>query len=109
MNFEKLVESIIKEAQERGEFDNLPGKGKPIDLSAYFDTPEDVRMAYAVLKNAGMSSREVDLLKEIAELKKIHTAVLDENKKQDLHKNIEKKQIEFSLMMERQRRQRKQK
>ena len=109
MNFDKLVESIIKEAQERGEFDNLPGKGKPIDLSAYFDTPEDVRMAYSILKNAGMNSREVDLLKEIAELKQVHAAMLDEKKKKEIHKEIEKKQIEFSLMMERQRRQRKQK
>ena len=45
MSLEKAVEAIIKEAQERGEFDNLKGKGKPIDLSAYFETPEDVRMA----------------------------------------------------------------
>ncbi len=43
MNFDKAVESIIKEAMERGEFDNLPGKGKPIHLTAYFDTPEEVR------------------------------------------------------------------
>lgn len=109
MNFDKLVESIIKEAMERGDFENLPGKGKPIDLSAYFDTPEDVRMAYAVLKNAGMNAREAELLKEIAELKQVHAALLDEEKKKKVHKEIEKKQIEFSLMMERQRRQRKQK
>jgi hypothetical protein len=109
MNFDKLVESIIKEAQERGDFDNLPGKGKPIDLTSYFDTPEDVRMAYAVLKNAGMNSREVDLLKEISDLKQILPALLDEKKKKEIGKEIEKKQIEFSLMMERQRRQRKQK
>lgn len=109
MNFDKLVESIIKEAMERGEFDNLPGKGKPIDLSAYFDTPEDLRMAYSVLKNAGMTSREVELLKEIAELKQIRAAVLDEKRKRELHKEIEKRQIEFSLMLERQRRQRRKK
>lgn len=108
MNFDKLVESIIKEAQERGEFDNLPGKGQPLDLTAYFDTPEDLRMAYSVLKNAGMASREVELLKEIADLKQILPALLDEKKKKELQKEIEKKQIEFSLMMERQRRQRKQ-
>lgn len=107
MNFDKLVESIIKEAQERGEFDNLPGKGKQIDLSAYFDTPEDIRLAQSVLKNAGMISREVDLLKEIAELKQVLAAVVDEKKKQEIQKEIEKRQIEFSLMMERQRRQRK--
>lgn len=109
MHFDNLVESIIKEAMERGEFDNLPGKGKPIDLSAYFDTPEDVRMAYAMLKNAGMTAREVDLLKEIAELKQVYAALLNEEKKKEVHKEIEKWQIEFSLMMERQRRQRKQK
>lgn len=109
MNFDKLVESIIKEAQERGEFDNLPGKGKPIDLTAYFDTPEDVRMAYSILKNAGMNSREVDLLREIDELKQVHAAMLDERKKREISREIEKKQIEFSLIMERQRRQRKQK
>lgn len=108
MNFDKLVESIIKEAMERGDFDNLPGKGKPVDLTAYFDTPEDVRMAYSILRNAGMNSREVDLLKEIAGLKQVHAALLDEKKKWELHKEIEKRQIEFSLMMERQRRQRRQ-
>ena len=107
MNFDKLVETIIREAMERGEFDNLPGKGKPIDLTAYFDTPEDIRMAYSILKNAGMNSREVELLKEIAELKQVHAAMLDEKRKKEIHKEIEKKQIEFSLIMERQRRQRK--
>ncbi|GAB4444959.1 MAG: hypothetical protein OHK0041_01750 [Anaerolineales bacterium] len=90
MNFDKLVESIIKEAMERGEFDDLPGKGKPIDLSAYFETPEDVRMAYSILKNAGMNAREADLLKEIAELKQIRAAVLDEKRKRELHKEIDK-------------------
>ncbi|NWG33725.1 MAG: DUF1992 domain-containing protein [Chloroflexi bacterium] len=109
MNFDKLVESIIQEAMERGEFDNLPGKGKPIDLSAYFDTPEDMRMAYSVLKNAGMTSREVELLKEIGELSQIRAAALDDKRRRELHKEIEKRQIEFSLMMERQRRRRKQK
>ena len=109
MNFDKLVESMIKEAQERGEFDNLPGKGKPIDLTAYFDTPEDVRVAQFVLKNAGMTSHEVDLLREIAELKQVLPSLLDENKKREVQKEIEKKQIEFSLMMERQRHQRRQK
>jgi len=106
MNFDKLVESIIKEAQEQGEFDNLPGKGKPIDLTTYFDTPEDVRMAYSVLKNAGINSHEAELLKEIAELRQILMAVLDEDKKKKIQKEIEKKQIEFSLMMERSRAQR---
>ena len=107
MGFERIVEDLIKEAMERGEFDNLPGKGKPIDLSEYFETPEEVRMANSVLKSAGMTSREVDLLKEIAELKQLLAAVLDEKKKQEIQKKIQQKQVEFSLMMERQKKHRK--
>jgi hypothetical protein len=106
MTFDRIVETLIKEAQERGEFDNLPGKGKPIDLSEYFETPEDVRMAQSVLKNAGMTSPEVQLLQEIAELRQLLAALADEKKKEELQKQIQAKQIEFNLMIERQRRNR---
>ncbi|MGE5378585.1 MAG: DUF1992 domain-containing protein [Bacteroidota bacterium] len=106
MSFERIVEALIKQAQERGEFDNLPGKGKPIDLTAYFETPDEVRLAQSVLKNAGMTSPEVQLLKEIAELRQLHEAVTSEDKKHEIGKKIQEKQIEFNLMMERQQRQR---
>ena len=106
MSFDRIIEVLIKEAMERGEFDNLPGKGKPIDLTEYFETPEDLRLANSVLKNAGMTSHEVDLLNEIAQLKQILAAVLDERKKQEIEKQIRQKQLEFSLLMERQKRQR---
>ena len=55
-----------------------------------------------------MTSREVDLLKEIGELKQILAAILDE-KKQEIKKLIQQKQLEFSLMIERQKHQRRQK
>lgn len=104
--FDKAVEAVLKEAIERGEFDDLPGKGRPIDLTAYFETPEEVRAAYSILKNAGMVPREVELLREIAELKQIMATLPDENKKKDIKKQIERKQMDFSLMMERNRRRR---
>ena len=103
MSFDKIVEALIKEAQARGEFDNLPGEGKPIDLTAYFETPEEVRLAQSLLKNAGMISPEVQLLKEIAELRQVQEAVTDETKKQEIKKQIQQKQIELNLMLERQR------
>lgn len=107
MSFDRIVEAIIQEAMERGEFENLPGKGKPIDLTEYFETPEEVRVAHSVLKNAGMTAREVDLLKEIAELKQVLEAFLDEQKKQEIIKQIRQKQIEFNLLLERQKRSKK--
>ena len=105
MSLDKIVEALIKEAQERGEFDNLPGKGKPIDLTKYFEAPEENRVAQSVLKNAGMTSPEVQLLKEIAELRQILGAVGNEKKQQEIQKRIQEKQIEFNLMVERQKRQ----
>jgi DnaJ homologue, subfamily C, member 28, conserved domain len=53
MAFERIVEAMIKEAMERGEFDNLPGKGKPIALTEYFEPPEEVRVANSVLRAPG--------------------------------------------------------
>jgi len=54
-----------------------------------------------LLKNAGMVPREVELLKEIAELKQVESALVEEKKREEIRKQIVQKQIEFSLMMER--------
>ena len=62
---EKAVEEQIRQAMAEGKFNNLPGKGKPIDLEAYFQTPEHLRMAYSILKSADFVPQEVQLLKDI--------------------------------------------
>lgn len=105
MNFEKAVEAIIKEAQERGDFDNLKGKGKPIDLTAYFETPEDLRMAHSLLKNAGVVSPEVELLQEIAALKERLVNTFEETQRSHIKRLIQGKQMEFNLMLERRKKQ----
>ncbi|MBI3162864.1 MAG: DUF1992 domain-containing protein [Chloroflexi bacterium] len=101
MNLEKAAEAIIKEAQERGEFENLKGKGQPIDLTAYFETPQELRNAYAMLKNAGMVSAEVELLQEIAALRERLTATREEKDRSRIQKMIREKQLQFDVMMER--------
>ena len=88
----------------RGEFDNLAGAGKPIDLSAYFDTPEEIRLAYSVLKSADILPQEAELLKEIAALKDEAAATKDSARRKRLMKQIDHKRLEFNLMMERQKR-----
>lgn len=105
MSLVKAVEAIIKEAMERGEFDNLQNKGKPLDLTAYFETPEDLRMAYSVLKNAEMVSAEVELLQEIAALKERLASTYEESQRIRIKKIISEKQLQFNVMMERQKRQ----
>jgi len=52
MAWERIAENKIREAIQDGEFDNLPGSGKPIDLDEYFKLPADLRVAYSLLKSA---------------------------------------------------------
>ncbi len=70
----RLAENRIREAIEAGEFDHLPGKGKPIDLEEYFRTPQELRMAYSILKSANCRPEEVELLNELAELDRLPPA-----------------------------------
>jgi len=51
-----------------------------------------------------MQSPEVDLLKEIARLKQLVASFEDEKKKKELERQIQEKQIEFNMMMERRKR-----
>lgn len=54
-NFESAVDKQIREAMERGEFDNLKNRGKPLDLARDPNVPEDWEMAFNLLKNAGFA------------------------------------------------------
>lgn len=54
-----IAEQRILEAMENGEFDDLPGKGRPLDFEDDSNVPEDLRMAYKLLKNAGYAPAEL--------------------------------------------------
>lgn len=66
-----LAEKKIAEAIERGELDDLPGAGRPLDLDDDALVPEDLRLAYRILKNAGYVPAEVDELNQIAQLERL--------------------------------------
>ena len=66
-----LVEQKLAEAVSRGEFDNLPGAGRPLDLDDDKLVPEDLRVAYRILKNAGYVPPEVEALNEIRDLERL--------------------------------------
>ena len=66
--FDLIAEQRIAEAVSRGEFDELPGAGKPLELEDDPLVPEDLRLAYRILKNAGFVPPEVEQLNEIRQL-----------------------------------------
>lgn len=106
MSLESSIEKLIKDAIARGEFDHLEGSGKPVDLTAYFNTPEDLRMAYSLLKSSKFVPEEVELIKQIAELRKRLTTTEDENERKALTKELNDKTLALDLAMERHKRRR---
>ncbi|MFN0138770.1 MAG: DUF1992 domain-containing protein [Pyrinomonadaceae bacterium] len=100
MSVESSIEQRIREAIERGEFDDLAGKGKPLDLTAYFNTPENLRMAYSVLKSNNFVPEEVEMLKEIADLKDEIKNCQDEERRADLTKQLHQKQLAVTIALE---------
>ena len=69
--FERIAEQRILDAIARGELDNLPGAGAPLDLDDDALVPEEMRLAFRVLKNAGYVPEEVRLRREISDLESI--------------------------------------
>lgn len=74
--FEKIVEERIRQALKKGEFDNLPGAGKPLALDKS-PAPEELRLAYKILKNADCLPPELELQKEIARAEDLLAAMED--------------------------------
>ncbi len=75
--FEKIIEERILQAQRRGDFENLPGSGKPLEIEDDRHIPEDLRLAYKILKNAGCIPPEIELKKEIHQTRDLLAAMDD--------------------------------
>lgn len=63
-----IAEKRIEEAQSRGEFENLAGRGRPLHLEDMSHVPEELRMAYTILRNAGCLPPELAERQEINRL-----------------------------------------
>lgn len=77
----KLAEQRIKEACERGELEDLPGKGQPLKLEDESRIPAELRLAYKVLKNAGYVPPEIDVQKELRQVEDLLASAPDEKER----------------------------
>jgi hypothetical protein len=106
MSFERIAESKIREAIARGEFDNLEGKGKPIDQDAYFAAPDDVRLAYSMLRSNGFVPEEVELRREAAALREQLGACEDPEARRRLTRALNDVLLKVDVLREHTRRSR---
>ncbi|MCL5109439.1 MAG: DUF1992 domain-containing protein [Chloroflexi bacterium] len=97
----RIAEQKIREAQEQGEFEHLPGEGKPLDLLDLSLVPEELRVAFLALRNAGYLSEEAQLRKEVAQLEASLAASRDEAERLDLTRQLRDKSLRLAYISER--------
>lgn len=78
---QQIAEHRIEEAIQEGQFDNLSGMGKPLELEDLSHLPPHLRVSYKILQNSGFVSPEAEDRKEIANIKEMLDATTDEQKR----------------------------
>ena len=96
--FEIVAEERIREAMEQGEFDHLPGAGKPLKLEDDAMVPAELRVAYKILRNAGCVPPELELRKEIVTLRDLLRAVDDDEERRAATRELNDKLLKLSLL-----------
>ena len=98
--FATLAERKILEAIHRGDLDNLPLKGQPLPREEFGDVPEELRLGFKILKNAGFLPEELRLNREILTLKDLLAGCQDQEERQQLKKRLSLKMLHFNVLME---------
>ena len=106
MSLERVIDKLIQEAIARGEFDDLEGEGKPLDLTTYFNTPEDLRMSYSILKSNQIIPEEVELVRQVADLRNKISETEDKDERNVLTRELNDKTLALDLAIEKFKRRR---
>jgi hypothetical protein len=96
--FAKIAEERIRRAIEDGEFDRLPGSGRPLMWEDETWIPEDVRLSYRILKNAGCIPPELEKRQEILNLKDLLNTIDDDKERLKKLRELNFKMMEFNIM-----------
>jgi hypothetical protein len=100
MPFTRIAEKRIREAIAQGHFENLPGAGQRLNLEEYFSTPEEVRMAYSILKNANCVPAEVELLNEVSRLERAVAQTADATARESLRRELTNRRTQLAIVFE---------
>lgn len=62
---EMIADRKVRDAQEEGLFDNLPGKGRPLNLDIDSRLPPEIRIANQLMRDAGVLPEWIEMEKQI--------------------------------------------
>lgn len=82
---DQLVEQHIANATQKGEFENLPGHGKPLILDDDSGVPEELRVCYRLLKNSGYLPPELEQHREALELQQLMDTLCSDDEQYEHH------------------------
>jgi hypothetical protein len=99
--FARMAEAKIQDGLERGEFDGLPGSGKPLQLEDMSRIPPHLRLGYKVLRNAGVVPPEVELRREVYRLDREIAATRDPEALAELRRRRRDSDLSLAIMLER--------
>ncbi len=97
----RIAEDRIRRAMEEGQFDNLPNRGVPLNLDDEALVPEDLRLAYRVLKNAGCVPPELELRREIVSLRDLIETIDDDRERLRKIRELNFRIMKLNMMRER--------
>jgi Domain of unknown function (DUF1992) len=99
----RRAEAKIVEAMERGEFDDLPGAGRPLELEDLSRIPPPLRLGYKVLRNAQVLPPEMELRRENYSLDRLIEATTDPDEREELRRRRGENELRYALLIERNR------
>lgn len=95
-----IIGGWVRNAEKSGEVKELPGYGKPFTLDDDKHIPSKYRMAYRMLKNAGYSPPEVEMIRRVSELKSEIKNEVDEHKRSALKTELSETQLKLDVALE---------
>ncbi len=97
---EQIAQSL-REALRSGELQASASWGKPLDLAdGYAQTPEELRLAFKLLKDAGYVPPEVDTMKRIAALRQVIQADPEAPEADAMRQRLGELQQQLALRLE---------
>jgi hypothetical protein len=96
-----LAESKIRAAMADGEFDNLPGRGRPLEFEDLSGVPAELRMGFKLLRNAGCLPPELEARKEVTRLGALVAATGDREERARLSGLRAEAELRYQLLVER--------
>ncbi|NRF69495.1 DUF1992 domain-containing protein [Aquincola sp. S2] len=95
------IAQSLRDSERSGELRSAPSYGKPLHHGDGWDeTPEEFRLPFKILKDAGVVPAEVELMQQLGKLRQTLAATTDAEQRRVLQQRISELQQTIALRLE---------